>query len=136
MMSILKRLIDKILRAIQPKHGIFYWKKRAKKFGFRSVFNITHTESELAEVTAMQIREIFPHFLSSLKGDEKIVLDFGCGPGRFTTKLAETIHGKAIGVDPVKELLVLTPPPPPPAWCHCIIQANEKKPHSPPRQFR
>jgi ubiquinone/menaquinone biosynthesis C-methylase UbiE len=111
-MSIIRRISGKIFRifkTIQPKHGIRYWKKRAKNFGVRSVLNSAHKESEIAEVTAMQIREIFPHLLSVLNGKEQIVLDFGCGPGRFTAKLAEAIHGKAIGIDPVKELLDLAP---------------------------
>jgi ubiquinone/menaquinone biosynthesis C-methylase UbiE len=61
------------------------------------------------EVTAMQIGEIFPHLLSALNGNEQIVLDFGCGPGRFTPKLADAVHGQAIGIDPVKELLDFAP---------------------------
>jgi ubiquinone/menaquinone biosynthesis C-methylase UbiE len=109
MISIIRRILGKIFKSIQPKHGISYWKRRAKNFGVRSVLNISHKESEMDEVTAMQVREIFPHLLSALNGDEQVVLDFGCGPGRFTAKLAEAIHGQAIGVDPIKELLKLVP---------------------------
>ncbi|MEI7441714.1 MAG: class I SAM-dependent methyltransferase, partial [bacterium] len=38
---------------------------------------------------------------------EKNLLDFGCGPGRFTSDLAQIINGKAIGFDPTKGLIDL-----------------------------
>ena len=86
-----------------------YWENRAKQFGKRAVFNITHTEEELDKVTLMQKREIFPQLKKVLKGNEKIILDFGCGSGRFTKNLAELIDGKSIGVDPIKSLIDLAP---------------------------
>lgn len=60
----------------------------------------------------MQEREIFPHFRSELNGYERVVLDFGCGPGRFTVQLAEMIHGEAIGLDPMRGLLRKAPKSP------------------------
>jgi ubiquinone/menaquinone biosynthesis C-methylase UbiE len=88
---------------------ISYWKARAKKHGVKAVYNLSHTEEEMTEVTATQLREIFPVFQSQLNGTESIVLDFGCGPGRFTQHLAKAIKGKAIGVDPIQTLLDLAP---------------------------
>lgn len=40
------------------------------------------------------------------------MLDFGCGPGRFTNGLAEQIGGMAVGVDITPELLELAPASP------------------------
>ncbi len=60
----------------------------------------------------MQEREIFPYFCSELNGHEKVVLDFGCGPGRFTAQLADMIHGEAIGLDPMRDLLRRAPKSP------------------------
>ncbi|NEO41400.1 MAG: class I SAM-dependent methyltransferase [Moorea sp. SIOASIH] len=86
-----------------------YWKKRANKYGKRSVLNIGHSNAEFEAVTEKQKREILPYLRQSLKGDEKLILDFGCGPGRFTIDLASTIGGKAIGVDPIEALLEIAP---------------------------
>lgn len=86
-----------------------YWENRAKQFGKRAVFNIAHTEEELEKVTLMQKREIFPQLKKVLKGNEKMILDFGCGSGRFTKDLAELIDGESIGVDPIKSLIDLAP---------------------------
>lgn len=60
----------------------------------------------------MQEREIFPHFRSELNGYERAILDFGCGPGRFTVQLAEMIRGEAIGLDPMRGLLLKAPKSP------------------------
>jgi ubiquinone/menaquinone biosynthesis C-methylase UbiE len=79
-------------------------------YGRRSVVNISHSDDELTKVTEMQKREIYPHFRASLNGCERIVLDFGCGYGRFTGDLADMTHGTAMGVDPVKDLLKMAPP--------------------------
>jgi len=84
---------------------IRYWRKRVREYGKRSVLNITHTDEEYEAVTQKQKEEIYPFFKSQLLGTEKTILDFGCGPGRFTSDLAEMIQGKAIGVDPIADLL-------------------------------
>lgn len=86
-----------------------YWKNRAKEYGPRSVINLHHKESEMAELTAMQEREIFPYLETNLTGREKHLLDFGCGPGRFSLQLAKLIGGKVTATDPVQCLLDLAP---------------------------
>jgi SAM-dependent methyltransferase len=107
------QLVKKIARRINvPSHhlqGIPYWEKRAKQYGTCSVLNINHTAEEVAAVTEMQIREIFPYLQQQLNGSERVILDYGCGPGRFTAKLADLIRGEAIGVDPIKTLIDLAP---------------------------
>jgi ubiquinone/menaquinone biosynthesis C-methylase UbiE len=111
-----KRVVKKILRQAynlffneKKISGTRYWQKRAKQHGQRSVFNLQHPEEELETVTQMQKDILFPILRQQLPGNEHLVLDFGCGPGRFTHDLAEIIQGKAIGVDPIKTLLDLAP---------------------------
>ncbi|MCL5102748.1 MAG: class I SAM-dependent methyltransferase [Armatimonadetes bacterium] len=89
--------------------GIQYWQDRARQFGRRSILHIGHDESEIEAVTERQRDEIFPHLKKLLRGDERLILDFGCGTGRFTGDLAALIDGKAIGVDPVQPLIEMAP---------------------------
>jgi SAM-dependent methyltransferase len=90
---------DIVSRETDPSRR--YWTKRALRHGERAVLNLGHKHEEEAAVTAAQKESLLPMLRSRLRGDEKIVLDYGCGPGRFTAALAETIHGRAIGVDPI-----------------------------------
>jgi len=110
-MTFARRLASRLLR-----HGnrtpLEYWENRVRMYGARSVLNIAHAQENMAEITRMQEQEIFPHFRSQLNGTEKVILDFGCGPGRFTPQLAGLICGKAIGIDPMRELLREAPSSP------------------------
>ena len=47
--------------------------------------------------------------VDAIASDERLILDFGSGTGRFTPALADLIGGKAIGVDPIQHLLDLSP---------------------------
>jgi ubiquinone/menaquinone biosynthesis C-methylase UbiE len=82
-----------------------YWSIRAKLLGPRAVFNLNHPPSLLKKVTDNQKAVLLPLLKKELTGNENLILDFGCGTGRFTDSLAKTIRGKAIGVDPTKVLL-------------------------------
>lgn len=105
----LKKLKNLWLRIKKTPSGLEYWQMRAKKYGKYSVLNIAHSKVEFDEVTAKQKREIYPYFTACLKGNEKTILDFGCGPGRFTSDLASMTGGQAIGIDPISELLGMAP---------------------------
>ena len=94
---------------IISRSAIGMWKKRAKKYGARAVLNIGHSAEEVDAVTQMQKGKIFPILKNALTGDEKTTLDFGCGPGRFTTDLAEITQGNVIGVDPIQNFLDIAP---------------------------
>lgn len=111
MSSFIRKIRGIVLKAIGFKrkklHAIQYWEKRAKKYGERSVFNIGHSEDEMEAITRMQKDYIFPFLRKQLTGNENVVLDFGCGTGRFTCDLAQIIRGKAVGVDPIPHLLEL-----------------------------
>lgn len=86
-----------------------YWKLRVKKYGKASVINLIHPFEEYSKVTDIQKKEIYPIFKNLLNGNEFYLLDFGCGPGRFTVDLAEMINGRALGVDIIQQLLELAP---------------------------
>uniref|UniRef100_A0A7C3VH84 Class I SAM-dependent methyltransferase n=1 Tax=Planktothricoides sp. SpSt-374 TaxID=2282167 RepID=A0A7C3VH84_9CYAN len=104
--SIKKRLLDFIIRNLSPN---LYWNWRAFKYGKRAVVNLGHPEHELEMITHQQKAEIFPYLTQLLTGNEKRILDFGCGPGRFTIDLASLIAGTAIGVDPIGSFLTKAP---------------------------
>ncbi len=112
--TLIKR-IWKRLRSAPPAHDevfspIAYWQRRAKKHDARSVLNINHSAEELEAVTTKQKNILFPLLAEHVSDNDAVLLDLGCGPGRFTPGLADTIRGRAIGVDPIAHLLQLAPP--------------------------
>ena len=86
-----------------------WWQQRAQQYGPRAVYHRGHAPDELAEVDRKQKNLLYPILRSRLRGDERVVLDFGCGIGRFTTDLAGIVGGNAIGVDPTRALLDAVP---------------------------
>jgi ubiquinone/menaquinone biosynthesis C-methylase UbiE len=104
------RVKQRVRRALHlPPDLVDYWEVRAGQHGRRAVLDISHTDQEYDAVTELQRRELFPYLASSLNGRERMVLDFGCGPGRFTPSLADLVHGAVIGVDPVRSLIEIAP---------------------------
>jgi ubiquinone/menaquinone biosynthesis C-methylase UbiE len=99
----------RLQRKITPGSRLAYWEKRHKKYGARSIVNLAHSEEQLEAVTQMQRDRLFPLLSEELNGNEELILDFGCGPGRFTSNLAEIIQGRAVGIDPSKHLISLAP---------------------------
>lgn len=90
--------------------GAAYWQARARDRGARAVVSTDHPDGvALAAVTARHRAELLPVLTAHLDGGERTVLDLGCGTGRLTADLARTVAGRAIGVDPVLELLQLSP---------------------------
>ncbi|MBJ6724274.1 methyltransferase domain-containing protein [Geomesophilobacter sediminis] len=86
-----------------------YWKARARLYGRRAVLNVNHAPEDFDRVTQYQKEEIYPHFATALTGKERVVLDYGCGVGRFSNDLAQIISGRCLGVDVVSDLLELAP---------------------------
>jgi SAM-dependent methyltransferase len=96
-------------RQPRPATLLEYWEKRAREFGPRAVLDMRHAPEEEEAVTREQQRRLFPLLTQQLTGAERTVLDFGCGPGRFTGPLADLIGGQAIGIDPIQRFLDLAP---------------------------
>lgn len=91
--------------------GLAYWEDRARRYGARAALHLGHPASEVDAVTRRQRERLLPALSALLRGDERLALDFGCGPGRFTPDLARRV-GSAIGVDPIERLLALAPSDP------------------------
>lgn len=87
------------------KPRVIDWSSRVEMLGVYSVIDTRHSPSEYDFVTKRQKEILYPLFLAELNGFEKNILDFGCGPGRFTGDLAAIINGEAIGVDPTSKLI-------------------------------
>lgn len=113
MQALARRVIGRCLRTLGVRRRapapLAYWTERARAYGPRSVLNLGHAESEYESVTSAQKRELFPRLAAHLSGREKVALDFGCGPGRFTAGLAGVINGRAIGADVVPAYLEMAP---------------------------
>jgi len=103
-----------LLRKIRglPSADIEMWEQRAGHFGARAVFNLGHTEQELERVTELQKTKLYPLLQKQLRGGERLVIDLGCGPGRFTGDLARLTGARTVGVDPIQALLDLAPTSP------------------------
>lgn len=104
-----RRIVRIVRDSVRPESPAAVWERRARQYGARAVFNLAHSEVQLAQVTEMQKREIYPHVRAALNGQERFALDFGCGPGRFTRDLAEMIGGRAIGVDTTRAFIDMAP---------------------------
>ena len=99
------------LRAVS-RGSSAYWERRARRYGRRSVLHKAHLDAEFEQITEWQKSILFPLLQAHLNGSERLVLDFGCGLGRFTSGLAHLVGGRAIGVDPIAALLELAPADP------------------------
>lgn len=113
MLSTLNATIGKALSWLanrdQAPDGAAYWRKRVRKYGKRAVLNLAHSDSKFDEVTEEQKKLLFPLLSNLLRGSEKTVLDFGCGPGRFTSDLANMVRGQAVGLDISQDLIRMAP---------------------------
>ena len=86
-----------------------YWETRAVAHGVRSVLDLRHADAEVESVTASQAGILFPLLQTCLEPGDRRLLDFGCGPGRFTCELAHLIGGTAMGADPIAHYLEIAP---------------------------
>jgi SAM-dependent methyltransferase len=86
-----------------------YWGDRARRLGARAAVNLDHPAGPLHAISRGHLRRLEPLLRARLDGSERCVLDLGCGPGRRTRELAAIVGGRAIGVDPVAEMLALAP---------------------------
>ncbi len=93
--------------------GVSYWQSRVKCYGKRAVLNINHGQNEYDAITDFQHKEIFPCLQQVLLPSDKVILDLGCGPGRFSSELASIINGGlVIGADPIPALIAMAPKTP------------------------
>ena len=105
----LKALWLRLERAIlgRDRSDLLWWQRRARRRGARAVVNLQH--HNVAEITAYQKSVLYPLFNAERRGDERSILDFGCGTGRFTPDLADLTGAHVVGVDPIAQLIALAP---------------------------
>lgn len=102
MKAFIVRLFNSVFKPKQPRFDtVSYWKERGEMYGEKAVLNLTNSDAEMQEITRLQKQAIFPVVEKYITSGHKTLLDFGCGPARFTADLAQLIGGKAAGVDPV-----------------------------------
>lgn len=97
------------LRNFIPENNLEYWNKRAKQYGKRAVLNLAHSEEEYEKFTISQWMTLEKYLKPHILPSDKIALDYGCGPGRFTSLLANLIDGNAVGIDISEDLIKLAP---------------------------
>ena len=109
-----KLIVSKIIDILNKKNLPLEinWDERAKKLGKYSVIDSRFSPNEFNYVTTSEKKIWFPVLKKFLNGKEKTILDFGCGPGRFTEDLSKVINGNAVGVDTNLKLLKLAPKSP------------------------
>jgi len=78
--------------------------------GKAGIFNTRMNPEAIKQCDALQRSVMLPLLRSQLNGTERVILDFGCGWGRWTQRLADIIGGLAIGVDPTPHFLELAEP--------------------------
>jgi SAM-dependent methyltransferase len=87
----------------------------AKRKGRVVVMSQSISEAQLDAETERQAGVIFPLIRERMRGDERRLLDYGCGAGRFTGHLANLLpvggdkSRFVMGYDPCLELLELAP---------------------------
>lgn len=83
------------------------WTELAKSHGRRSVMSLSISEEQLEAETARQLPILCGMIHGQLHGHERTGLDFGCGSGRFSHALAQTIHGRVTAFDSCAALVAL-----------------------------
>ncbi len=90
------------------------WRERAQEFGERCVINLNHPPELFDRITEQQKAILFPILRRLLTGDERRILDFGCGSGRFSAGLRQISkhadEASVVAYDICQELLDLAPP--------------------------
>lgn len=107
-----KEIVRKLLNLTGIRRkvvGLDYWNERANIHGRRGVLNISHGEEMYGPVTERQKKILFPLLKQEMTGNENFIIDFGCGPGRFTPGLANMVKKGSIGMEPVKYYLSMAP---------------------------
>ena len=99
----------------QAVRGVEYWRARARELGPHAVLSTDHGGADVDAVSAAHRAHLLPTVAALLgfaPGPQRTALDLGCGTGRLTADLAALVGGRAIGVDPVAELLAQAPSTP------------------------
>ncbi len=100
------------------------WDDLAAQHGAHAVMDLRITDAELDAATAHQWPLIEAALRPLLNGSEQLSLDFGCGTGRFSPRLADLTGGAVIGYDPCKRFIDMAPLRP-----HRAVRYTAQMPH-------
>ncbi len=100
------------------------WDDLAAQHGARAVMDLGISDAELDAETARQWPLIEAMLRPLLNGSEQLALDFGCGVGRFTPRLADLTSGAVIGYDPCKRFIAMAP-----LRAHPTVHYTAQMPH-------
>jgi SAM-dependent methyltransferase len=84
------------------------WTNHAADSGRRSVINPSISEWEFDQVTREQVAYFIPLMTERLTGDKDLLIDYGCGPGRFCGPLSGVVQ-YVIGYDPCLAFIEMAP---------------------------
>jgi SAM-dependent methyltransferase len=89
------------------------WDARALQYGARCALNLSHPPEAFDRVTTRQKRLLLPLLARVLGGRRRRLLDYGCGPGRFSVELAAFLNDadscSVTAFDVSEEVLKLAP---------------------------
>lgn len=80
------------------------WDQRGKRLGRRAVGHISWTQAQFEELTGQWWKKFKRHLSARLKPGMTL-LDYGCGIGRFTSRIAAQMPVNVVGVDIAKSML-------------------------------
>ncbi|MEL6864618.1 MAG: class I SAM-dependent methyltransferase [Bacteroidota bacterium] len=92
-----------------PTDLMTFWTRRVKEMKTHAVLHIDYSGEDMEAITQKHTSIVFPYWAEELNGREKVLLDFGCGAGRFAQSLIELTDAKYIGLDPIADLLAAAP---------------------------
>ena len=103
-----KKLIKKIVNHKYDLSKIkkIDWEKRSQNLGKYSVIDSQTPKNEFNYVTKLQKEFLMNNLKNLITGNEKKILDFGCGTGRFSGDLGKLLKkSKVLAVDTEKNLI-------------------------------
>ena len=116
-MSIIRTILGRAVNHGAPHDSYRYWQRRARQHGRNAVVHVGHDKQAFDELTERQWSIFAAALRPELDGREQQVVDLGCGPGRFTPRLAELTGASVMGVDPIRSLVALAPVTPQVSYC-------------------
>jgi SAM-dependent methyltransferase len=90
------------------------WDERVRMYGpRRAVLNVKNSspEREAAFISAQEAA-VVPLLRGMLRREDRFVVDFGCGTGRWSGRLARMVIGRCLAIDPTPAILAEAKPDP------------------------
>ncbi len=112
MVNPIRKYLKKLLYPSEPtaRSLLRYWQWRSLCYGTRAACNLALPPQKTGDFTRQQQARLFACLEKQLDGKKPAhILDFGCGPGRFSVALAERYRARVVAIDPVRRFLRKAP---------------------------